>query len=98
MCGILVVSHPTASESEFHLVQALCSAFALCQHGEAAFVCFSGLRKLSVNDYTVMFSFFLKWSKLRNIDVNVSGSYSSPVCLRAFKTKSLKVCQVLALI
>ena len=37
--GILVASHPTGSETKFHLVQALCLALALCQHGEAAFVC-----------------------------------------------------------
>ena len=39
MSGILVASHPTGSETKFHLVQALCLALALCQHGEAAFVC-----------------------------------------------------------
>ena len=28
-----------------------------------------------------------KWSKLRHSEVNVSGSKSSPFCLRAFKKK-----------
>ena len=43
--GILscLISRPIASESEFRLVQALCSAFALCQQGESAFACKTGL-------------------------------------------------------
>ena len=92
VCGILVVSHPIGSETKFHLIQALCSAFALCKHGEAAFVCKTELLWPSQTVcqwlYCNVFSFSPnKWSKLRNRDVNVSGSYLSPFCLRAFKTK-----------
>ena len=95
VCGILVVSLPTSSETKFHLVQALCSAFALCQHGEAASVCETELLWPSQTVcqwvYCNVFSFSPnKWSKLCNRDVNVSGSYLSPFCLAMFKTKWAK--------
>ena len=95
VCGILVVSLPTSSETKFHLVQALCSAFALCQHGEAAFVCETELLWPSQTVcqwvYCNVFSFSSnKWSKLCNRDINVSGSYLSPFCLAMFKTKWAK--------
>ena len=43
VCGIQVVSRPTAFEFEFHFVLALCLASALCQNGEVVFVYKTGL-------------------------------------------------------
>ena len=76
----------------FHLVQALCAAFALGQQGEAGFVCKTELLWPSQTVcqwvYCNVFSFSPnKWSKLCNRDVNVSGSYLSLFCLPMFKTK-----------
>ena len=83
MCGILIVSRPTASESDFRSVLELCLAFALCRPVRRS--CFRFEHRASVTFVNCLsvsipycFSFFIKKrSKLRNKDVNVSGSYLS---------------------
>ena len=103
VCGILVVSLPTSSETKFHLLQALCSAFALCQHGEAAFVCETELLWPSQTVcqwvYCNVFSISPnKWSKLCNRDITCQVHICPRFAHLCLKQSELIVCQVLALI